>query len=77
MGGLIMCTDCGCNEVGSISIDGVKVPETSDPHFHSHGNYSHSHVNDSEHSHSHTHVIPVRQGILAKNDRIADRNREM
>jgi hydrogenase nickel incorporation protein HypB len=74
-----MCIDCGCNEVGSIAIDGVKVPETSDPHFHSHGDYAHSHVNDSAHTHehhSHTHVIPVRQGILAKNDRIADRNRD-
>lgn len=71
-----MCIDCGCNEVGSIAIDGVKVPATSDPNFHSHGDYSHSHVNDSEHSHKHTHVIPVHQGILAKNDRIADRNRE-
>jgi hydrogenase nickel incorporation protein HypB len=71
-----MCIDCGCNEVGSIAIDGVKVPETSDPHFHSHGDYSHSHVNDSEHSHKHTHVIPVHQGILAKNDQIAKQNRD-
>jgi hydrogenase nickel incorporation protein HypB len=71
-----MCIDCGCNEIDAISIDGVKVPETSDPHFHSHGDYSHSHVNDFEHSHSHTHVIPVHQGILAKNDRIAEQNRD-
>jgi hydrogenase nickel incorporation protein HypB len=71
-----VCIDCGCNEVGSIAIDGVKVSATSDPNFHSHGDYSHSHVNGSEHSHKHTHVIPVHQGILAKNDRIAERNRE-
>jgi hydrogenase nickel incorporation protein HypB len=74
-----MCKDCGCSEVGSIAIDGVKVPETTDPHFHSHGDYSHSHVNGSVHTHehhSHTHVIPVHQGILAKNDRIAERNRD-
>jgi hydrogenase nickel incorporation protein HypB len=74
-----MCTDCGCSEVGAITIDGVKVPETTDPHLHSHGDYSHSHVNDSAHTHehhSHTHVIPVRQGILAKNDRIAEQNRD-
>jgi hydrogenase nickel incorporation protein HypB len=71
-----MCTDCGCNEVGSIAIDGVKVPETTDPHLHSHGDYSHSHSHHAEHFHEHTHVIPVHQGILAKNDRIADRNRD-
>jgi hydrogenase nickel incorporation protein HypB len=71
-----MCIDCGCNEIDAISIDGVKVPETSDPHFHSHGDYSHSHVNDAEHAHKHIHVIPVQQGILAKNDRIADQNRD-
>jgi hydrogenase nickel incorporation protein HypB len=71
-----MCTDCGCNEVESVAIDGMKVPETNDPHLHSHGDYAHSHSHHAEHSHEHPHVIPVRQGILAKNDRIADRNRE-
>jgi hydrogenase nickel incorporation protein HypB len=74
-----MCTDCGCNEVGAITINGVKVPETNDPHLHSHGDYSHSHVNDSVHTHahhSHVHAIPVHQGILAKNDRIAEQNRD-
>jgi hydrogenase nickel incorporation protein HypB len=74
-----MCTDCGCNEVGAIAIDGANLPSTPDPHLHSHGDYSHSHMNDSEHfheHHKHTHIIPVRQGILAKNDRIADRNRD-
>jgi hydrogenase nickel incorporation protein HypB len=71
-----MCTDCGCNEVEMIAIDGVKVSETTDPHLHSHGDYAHSHSHHAEHSHEHPHVIPVRQGILAKNDRIADRNRD-
>jgi hydrogenase nickel incorporation protein HypB len=70
-----MCIDCGCNEVGSVAIDGVKLPETTDPHLHYHGNYSHSHSHHSEHTHQHTHVIPVRQGILAKNDHIAEQNR--
>jgi hydrogenase nickel incorporation protein HypB len=71
-----MCIDCGCNEVGSVAIGGVKVPETTDPHLHSRGDYSHSHSHHSEHTHEHTHKIPVHQGILAKNDRIADRNRD-
>jgi hydrogenase nickel incorporation protein HypB len=73
-----MCLDCGCNEVGAIAIDGVKLPEITDSHLHSHGDYSHIHVNDSAHTHehhSHNHVIPVHQGILAKNDRIAEQNR--
>jgi hydrogenase nickel incorporation protein HypB len=70
-----MCIDCGCNEVDAISIDGVKVPETHDPHLHSHGDYTHSHQHSHE-QHRHTHVIPVHQGILAKNDRIAEQNRD-
>lgn len=71
-----MCTDCGCSEVGSIAIDGVKMLEATDPYVHSHGDYSHSHSHHAHDSHEHTHVIPVHQGILAKNDRIAARNRD-
>jgi hydrogenase nickel incorporation protein HypB len=72
-----MCTDCGCNEVGSIAIDGMKVPDTLHEHTHSHldqfgHTYEHSH---SPEQHSHSHVMPIHQGILAKNDRIAEHNR--
>jgi hydrogenase nickel incorporation protein HypB len=69
-----MCTDCGCNEIGSISIDNV--PDTLHTHIHldSSGHiYKHSHPNEP---HNHTHTIPVHQGILAKNDRIAEQNRQ-
>jgi hydrogenase nickel incorporation protein HypB len=69
-----MCTDCGCNEIGSISIDNV--PDTLHTHSHldSSGHiYEHSHPHEPHH---HTHTIPVHQGILAKNDRIAEQNRQ-
>jgi hydrogenase nickel incorporation protein HypB len=58
-----------------------------DHHEHSHGHpHSHSHDqgHDPEHSHVHTHepaaadarrTLEIRQAILAKNDRLAERNR--
>jgi hydrogenase nickel incorporation protein HypB len=67
-----MCTDCGCNEIKSISINGM--PDTLHPHSHldSFGQvYEHSHPDQP-----HNHTIPVHQGILAKNDRIAEQNRQ-
>ena len=73
-----MCTDCGCHEVSSIAIDGVKVPEPFPEHPHSHldqfgHTYEHSH---SPEQHGHSHIIPIHQGILAKNDRMAEQNRD-
>ena len=57
-----MCGTCGCGVVGEISI--------------------HTHKQDSDHDHSHSHdhdtghrSIEVAQSILAKNDRLAERNR--
>jgi hydrogenase nickel incorporation protein HypB len=72
-----MCTDCGCNELGSIAIDGVKVSDTLHEHTHSHldqfgHTYEHSHFPEQ---HGHRHIMPIHQEILAKNDRIADQNR--
>jgi hydrogenase nickel incorporation protein HypB len=69
-----MCTNCGCNEIGSISIDGV--PDTLYPHSHldpSGHIYEHSHPHKPHH---HTHTISVHQGILAKNDQVAEQNRQ-
>jgi hydrogenase nickel incorporation protein HypB len=69
-----MCTNCGCNEIGPISIDGV--PDTLHPHSHldSSGHiYEHSHPHKP---HPHTHTISVHQGILAKNDQVAEQNRQ-
>jgi hydrogenase nickel incorporation protein HypB len=71
-----MCTNCGCSIVGEVGI-----------HTHSHENgHTHSHENGHTHSHEHGHhhhhhhdephqTIAVGQAVLAKNDRLAERNR--
>jgi hydrogenase nickel incorporation protein HypB len=75
-----VCKDCGCGIVGEVHIDG---PEPG--HSHSHG-HEHAHPHDHDHSHTHPHphddpsegerrTVSVRQAILAKNDRLAERNR--
>jgi hydrogenase nickel incorporation protein HypB len=66
-----MCTDCGCNEIGSILIDNV--PDTLQTHSHLD---SSGHIYEHSHPHHHTHTISVHQGILAKNDRVAEQNRQ-
>jgi hydrogenase nickel incorporation protein HypB len=66
-----MCTDCGCNEIGSILIDNV--PDTLQTHRHLD---SSGHIYEHSHPHHHTHTISVHQGILAKNDRVAEQNRQ-
>ena len=83
-----MCKDCGCGLPGDVAIDGVPVgSEPSHPeglkthshdHDHTHGQ-DHAHGHDHEHPHPHPHehhrTVTVEQGILDKNDRLAERNR--
>jgi hydrogenase nickel incorporation protein HypB len=75
-----VCKDCGCGIVGEVRIDG---PEAG--HSHPHG-HEHAHPHDHDHPHTHPHAhdephegdrrtVPVQQAILAKNDRLAERNR--
>ena len=79
-----MCKDCGCGLPGDVAIDGVRVgaaaPGHADDHQHPH---DHSHQHPHPHGHDHTHppahdehrTLQVEQGILQKNDRLAERNR--
>lgn len=71
-----MCKDCGCDIVGDIAIDGVTHShhhEHHDPvHHHPHHPIEASLTNTPTHQ---THTIAVQQGILSKNDRLAERNR--
>jgi len=73
-----MCKDCGCSTPGA-GPAGV----STHPHGHEQG---HSHAQDHDHSHPHTHAhgpppppprrqVEIRQPILDKNDRQAERNR--
>lgn len=75
-----MCKDCGCGIVGEVHIDGPE-PGHSHPHGHEH---AHPHDHDHPHTRPHPHddpsegdrrTVSVRQAILAKNDRLAERNR--
>lgn len=62
-----MCTNCGCSVVGEVGI-----------HHHSHEN-GHHHSHENGHTHSHHdephQTLAVGQAVLAKNDRLAERNR--
>ena len=63
-----MCKDCGCSIVGEVRIDGRQ-----GPHDHDHP-HPHPHAHDDLHE-GDRRSVPVHQAILAKNDRLAERNR--
>ena len=77
-----MCQDCGCNLPGEVAIDGVPVSSHTAPsegvvtHGHDHEHpHAHAHGHDHPHPHAEHRTLPVEQAILAKNDRLAERNR--
>ncbi len=85
-----MCTTCGCSDEASPKITNMQTEEHSHhdhehDHIHSH---SHEHTHEPIHSHSHEHThepihehasksttVTLEEKILAKNDRLAERNR--
>jgi len=82
-----MCKDCGCGLPGENPV-GISAHHHDHDHDHDHGHkhgHDHHHDHDHDHPHSHTHshrdatgqhrVLEVRQAILEKNDRLAERNR--
>jgi hydrogenase nickel incorporation protein HypB len=70
-----MCQDCGCGVVEDYTI------HTHHDHVHHHHHQDHSHDHhhhDHDHNHNHEHhqhTITIRESILGKNDRLAERNR--
>ncbi len=56
-----MCGNCGCSEVNEVK-------------FHTHEHHDHEHPHNQDHDHHHQ-KIEIGQSILAKNDRLAERNR--
>lgn len=79
-----MCKDCGCGLPGDVAIDGTPVNASEHSHAHDHGHthsHDHDHPHDHDHGHGHHHhpdehrTLTVEQGILDKNDRLAERNR--
>lgn len=68
-----MCATCGCGEDGAV----ITMAGTTHSHDHQH---PHEHPHDDHHTHGHekprTETISLEQKVLAKNDLLAERNRE-
>ncbi|MGB3354520.1 MAG: hydrogenase nickel incorporation protein HypB [Mycobacterium sp.] len=75
-----MCATCGCGEDGAvITLAGLHHDDQDDhddhdDHDHPHADHAHEH--DHPHGHTHTTTVTLEQKVLAKNDLIADENRE-
>jgi hydrogenase nickel incorporation protein HypB len=62
-----MCATCGCGD------DGARVTLAGEAHDHPH---DHPHDHAHPHEHPHTETISLEQRVLAKNDQLAQRNRD-
>ena len=60
-----MCATCGCGD------DGATITLSGNGHSH-----DHTHPHDHEHEHPHTETISLEQKVLAKNDVLAEQNRQ-
>jgi len=77
-----MCQDCGCGLPGENPV-GISAHHLDHDHDHDHDHpHSHTHSHgEADHDHSHGdavgqhRVLEVRQAILEKNERLAERNR--
>lgn len=73
-----MCTICGCSDTANPRVTNLKPGHTDET---VHTRFDHSHPHDDHHHHDHDHrhehgtTVPIEQPILAKNDRLAERNR--
>jgi hydrogenase nickel incorporation protein HypB len=71
-----MCATCGCGEDGATITLAGETPTPDHPHPH-----HHDHPDDDAHPHDHPHdgehqTITLEQRVLAKNDELAEQNRE-
>ncbi|MFA7335383.1 MAG: hydrogenase nickel incorporation protein HypB [Candidatus Obscuribacterales bacterium] len=81
-----MCTTCGCSDDAAAKITNMQSEKHDHSHEHDHHHehphsHEHEHIHDHDHhDHSHSHAaksstITLEEKILAKNDRLAERNR--
>ncbi len=76
-----MCTTCGCSDDAAAKITNMQSEKHDHSHEHDHDHsHEHDHSHDHTHNHSHSHgvsssTITLEEKILAKNDRLAERNR--
>lgn len=73
-----MCTTCGCSDGARATVTDPASGETQTIAAHEHEHHHHDH-HHHDHAHSHAHVhgttVALEQAVLAKNDRLAERNR--
>jgi hydrogenase nickel incorporation protein HypB len=75
-----MCTHCGCSDDATPTVTDLQSGQTAPApvvHVHEHG-HDHDHAQDHGQAHVHAHggtTIRLDQQILAKNNRLAERNR--
>jgi hydrogenase nickel incorporation protein HypB len=62
-----MCATCGCG------VDGATITLSGNGHTHDH---PHDHTHPHDHEHPHTETISLEQKVLAKNDVLAEQNRQ-
>jgi hydrogenase nickel incorporation protein HypB len=68
-----MCATCGCGDAEAT----VTLAGHAHPHDHAHTHdHPHNHDHEHDHEHGHTETITLEQKVLAKNDLLADQNRE-
>ena len=74
-----MCGTCGCGELSRGTVTNLqtgKSVEVGHRHHRSHDHaHSHDHSHEFDHEHSHGRTISLEAQILAKNDKLAARNR--
>lgn len=67
-----MCATCGCGQDGAV----ITLAGHDHPHDHQHP-HDHDHPHDHSHGdHQHTETVSLEQKVLAKNDLIAEQNRQ-
>jgi hydrogenase nickel incorporation protein HypB len=77
-----MCTTCGCSDHARTTLTDLASGERraigTHEHHHDHDDRDHGHDHD-DHAHVHAHhhgpTVTLEQAVLAKNDRLAERNR--
>jgi len=75
-----MCTTCGCGDDAEPRITNLQTGQSSLlEHSHHHHDHGHSHDHDHGHDHRHDHassrIISLERDLLAKNAKLAERNR--
>lgn len=84
-----MCTTCGCSEDAKATVTDLKTGTTHSVsthvhhhHVHTHehpddehGPHEHHHAHDHSHEHVHSTTVHLETDILARNNRLAERNR--